>query len=48
MNLYADALELISDMQVVQRQIEQRVEELTIEDNDFLRNYEEFTYCSTA
>ena len=45
---YADMMEDLSGMQEVESRIENRVDRLIEEDNGFLKQYEAFSFCSTA
>lgn len=48
MELYASLMENLSEIQMVEARIENKVDQLIYEDNGFLKPYEDFSFCSTA
>ena len=48
LELYADLMESMSEIQEVDSRVKSCVDELVYEDGGFLGTYEDFSFCSTA
>ena len=48
LELYADFMESMSEIQEVDARVKNCVDELVYEDSGFLGTYEDFSFCSTA